>query len=56
MQPMFFQLYELLRMFIYGADTVLTPDMTLTLTTMATWGSVFVVAIPFLLVKKFFRW
>lgn len=56
MQPIFFQLYELLQMYIYGADTVLTPDMTLTLTTMATWGSVFVVAIPFLLVKKFFRW
>ena len=56
MQPIYFQLYELLQMYIYGVDTVLTPDMALTLTIMATYGCVFVVAIPFLLVKKFFRW
>ena len=56
-QPIYFALYELLQMYIYGMDTVLTPDMQLTLTTMATWGSVFVVAIPFVLVYGFFkRW
>lgn len=56
MQPVYFQLYELLQNFLYGADTVLTPDMTLTLTLMASFGCVFVVSIPFVLVKKFFRW
>lgn len=56
MQPIYFQLYELLHMYIYGLETVLTPDMTLTLTMMATAGSVFVVAIPFIIVKRFFRW
>lgn len=56
MQPIYFQLYELLHMYIYGLDTVLTPDMTLTLTMLSTCGVVFLVSIPFLIVKKFFRW
>ena len=57
MQPIYFALFELLQQFIYGLDTVLTPEMQLTLTILASTGSVFVVAVPFILVKNFFsRW
>lgn len=55
MQAMYFQLYTMLHGFIYGAETVLTPDMTLTLTLLATGGSLFVVLLPFALVWRFIR-
>ena len=54
MQPIYFTLFNLLQQFIYGLDTVLTPDMELTLTMMSTIGSLFVVAAPFVLIKRFF--
>lgn len=56
MQPMYFELYTLLQQYIYGVDTVLTADMTLTLTLLSTVGSLFLVGLPFLLVWKVFRW
>lgn len=40
-------LYILLQTHIYGA-TELTPDMTLTLTFLATLGTLFMVALPFI--------
>lgn len=52
---MYFNLYEILRNGIYGAETVLTGDMELTLTLLATIGCVFLVSLPFLLVYKFIR-
>lgn len=55
MQSMYFQLYTMLQGFIYGADTVLTADMELTLTLLATCGSLFVVLLPFALVWRFIR-
>lgn len=56
-RPIYFALYELLQMYIYGLETTLTADMELTLTIMATAGSVFVVAVPFVLIYGFFkRW
>lgn len=49
---MYFSLYNLLHQYIYGLETVLTPDMELTLTIISTLGSLFVVALPFILVWK----
>ena len=56
MQGMYFQIYDLLHMYIYGLDAVLTPDMTLTLTLCSTIGCICCVAVPFLIIKRFFRW
>lgn len=49
---MYFELYEILRNAIYGADAVLTGDMELTLTMMSTIGALFVVCVPFLVVWR----
>ncbi len=54
-EPIYFSLYALFQKFIYGADAVLTEHMELTLTILATAGSLFVVAIPFLLVWRVLR-
>ena len=56
MQGMYFQIYDLLHMYIYGLDAVLTPDMTLTLTLCSTIGCIGCIAVPFLIIKRFFRW
>lgn len=50
MQPIYFQLYDILHQYIYGLETVLTPDMTLTLTLMSSIGCVFCMALPFILI------
>ncbi len=47
---MYYTLFALLHKFIYGEGAVLTQDMNLVLTLMATIGSVFVAALPFLIV------
>lgn len=47
---MYYTLYALLSTYIYGADAVLTGDQTLTLTLLSTFGVVFLVALPFLVV------
>lgn len=47
---MYFTLFELLRVYIYGEGIALTPDMNLVLTLFATLGSVLVVAVPFIVV------
>lgn len=52
MQSMYFQLYTLLQTYIYGAETVLTPDMELTLTLLSTCGALIVVLLPFALVWR----
>lgn len=52
---MYLNLYEILQNGIYGADTVLTGDMELTLTILATAGCVFLVSLPFLLVWKIIK-
>ena len=51
------QLFELLHTYVYGGVT-LTADMNLTLTIAATFGALFLVSLPFLLVwgiLKIFR-
>ena len=49
MMGIYNELFLLLHTYIYGLAE-LTPDMNLTLTFLATAGSLFVVALPFLLV------
>lgn len=55
MDGIFITLYSLLHQYLYGLATELTPDMSLTLTLLSTIGSVFVVALPFLVVWKVVR-
>ena len=50
MQGAYYQLYDLLSGYLYGADAVLTGDQTLTLTMISTIGALFVIAIPFVVV------
>ena len=50
MQGAYYQLYDLLGDYLYGADAVLTGDQTLTLTMICTIGALFVIAIPFVVV------
>ena len=51
----YYTLYVLLSQYIYGADAVLTGDMELTLTLICTLGSLFVVALPFLVTWRIIR-
>ena len=51
----YYQLYDLLGTYLYGADVVLTGDQTLTLTILCTIGALFVIAIPFLVVWRCIR-
>lgn len=44
--------YQLFHEYIYGLDTILTTDQTLTLTLLSTAASLFVVLLPFILVWK----
>lgn len=50
MNPIYPEIFEMLQMYIYGQNAILTPDMNLTLTFLATLASVFVVALPFVVV------
>lgn len=55
---MYYELWNLLSVYIYGADAILTSDQTLTLTVLCTAGALFVVSLPFVLVwqvTKIFR-
>ena len=52
---MFNEIYTLFYTYIYGIDTVLSPDMSLTLTLLSTIACLFVVSIPFLVVWKVIR-
>ena len=52
---MYYTLFALLRDFIYGEGVVLTQDMNLVLTLMATIGAVLVAALPFLVIFWFIR-
>lgn len=52
---MYLNLYEILRNGVYGAETVLTADMELTLTLLSTIGCVFLISLPFLLVYKILK-
>lgn len=49
---MYYVLYDLLAEHIYGLDAVLTGDQTLTLTIISTAGCIYLIALPFLFVKK----
>lgn len=49
---MYDTLYALLHEHIYGLDSVLTGDQTLTLTIISTIGALFIVALPFLVVWR----
>ena len=53
----FYQAYNLFSTYIYGVEAdALTPDQTLTLTTLATVAALFLVSLPFLIVwRVFFR-
>lgn len=52
---MYFEIYNILQTYIYGADAVLTSDMTLTLTMLSTCAVVFLVSLPFALVWRFIK-
>lgn len=47
---MYYTLFNMLHAYIYGSGAVLTEHMDLTLTILATIGSIFVTALPFLVV------
>lgn len=49
------ELYNLIAQFIYGSGTQLTEHMDLTTTLLATAGSVFIIALPFLIVWRVIR-
>lgn len=51
----YYELYELLGDYLYGVDAVLTGDQTLTLTLVSTFGALFVIALPFVLVWRFIK-
>ena len=52
---MYYTLYDLLSQYIYGAGATLTGEMQLTLTFLSTLGSIFVTALPFLVVYLVIR-
>lgn len=52
---MYFQLYDILHQYIYGADVVLTNWQDLVLTQLSTMGVIFVISLPFVLVWKVIR-
>ncbi len=52
---MYYELFALLQQYIYGAEVVLDEYQTLVLTNLATIGSLFVVAIPFIVVWRVIR-
>lgn len=47
---MYFQLYQMLADFFYGAGTELTGYMDMTLTVLSTIGILFIFAVPFVVV------
>lgn len=49
---MYYELWNMISDFVYGADAVLTSDQTLTLTIICTIGALFVVSIPFVVVWR----
>ena len=49
---MYYTLFNMLHDYIYGFGTTLTEHMELTLTILATIGSIFVTALPFLVVWR----
>lgn len=55
MNGAYYELYDLLSGYLYGADAVLTGDQTLTLTMISTIGALFVISVPFLVVWRFIR-
>lgn len=48
MQPIYPLLYSMLAEFLFGSALELTPHMELVLTEIASFGCIFVVAVPFL--------
>ena len=54
-QGLYYELYNMLADFIYGADAVLTGDQTLTLTLISTIGALFVIGLPFYVVWRAMR-
>lgn len=51
----YYEIYDLIVQYFYGVDAVLTPDMTLVVTLLATLASVFIVALPFILCLRFIK-
>lgn len=49
---MYLGLYDLIMTHVYGGVSAITPDMELVATLIATFGSIFFVALPFLLLWK----
>lgn len=48
----YYELWNMISDFVYGADAVLTSDQQLTLTIICTIGSLFVVSLPFIVVWR----
>lgn len=55
-QAIYFQVYEILLKYLYGADAILTPEMQLSLTQLSTFLSLFVVLLPFIVIFLIIRW
>lgn len=53
--PIYFAVFEILQKYLYGAETVLTAEMQLTLTQLSTLLSLIVVLLPFILVFLFIK-
>lgn len=49
---MYYELYDLLGGYLYGADAVMTGEQTLTLTMISTIGALFIISVPFLVVWR----
>ena len=52
---MYYELWNILAPFIYGADAVLTGEQELTLTIICTAGVLFVVSVPFIITWRAIR-
>lgn len=52
---MYYELFNLLHTYLYGADVILDEYQTLVLTQMSTIGVVFLAALPFVVVWKVIR-
>ena len=52
---MYYDLFNMLSEYIYGAGAVLSADQSLVLTTLSTIGVLFVVAFPFVVVWRVIR-
>ena len=54
-QAIYFQIYEILLKYLYGADAILTAEMEVVLVALATVLSLFAVLLPFIVIFVILR-